>query len=152
MSIFLSYVSDESPGHFFPWMIQQWVSEGKVINRYQEFVYPFCQGFHGMERYDHKAQVPCNVTTAHLLFVGSKSNPAPWCYKSFKACTMYLTPAHVKPGDIATNCLVHVVLALDDVVFAAGSVATAAYYISDGQCHYVSWSVWVDDGISMRYA
>eukprot|EP00435_Cladocopium_sp_Y103_P042392 s1144_g11.t1 len=38
--------------------------------------------------------------------------------------------------DVATNCLTHVVLALDDVVFAAGSVATAAYFISDGQCHY----------------
>jgi len=61
----------------------------------------------------------------------------------------------VKPGDIATGYLKHVVLASDDVVFAAGSVATAAYYISDGQCHYVSWSMWVDEWnineIHMRY-
>lgn len=61
----------------------------------------------------------------------------------------------MKPGDIATGYLKHVVLASDDVVFAAGSVATAAYYISDGQCHYVSWSMWVDEWnineIHMRY-
>ena len=62
----------------------------------------------------------------------------------------------MKPGDIATDYLKHVVLASDDVVFAAGSVAMAAYYISDGQCRYVSWSMWVDEWnineIHMRYS
>lgn len=40
------------------------------------------------------------------------------------------------------------VLASDDVVFAAGSVATAAYYISDGQCHYMClWAPWIHLGL-----
>jgi len=40
--------------------------------------------------------------------------------------------------DIATSCLKHMVLALDDLVFASGSVATACYYIADGECRYAN--------------
>lgn len=46
------------------------------------------------------------------------------------------TDAYQVLCSVVTTCLQHGVFALDDVVFAHGTVATACYYISDGRCRY----------------
>lgn len=43
--------------------------------------------------------------------------------------------------DLVTSCMMHSVLALDDVAFAAGTVATACYYVADGHCRYENQSM-----------
>eukprot|EP00435_Cladocopium_sp_Y103_P023873 s944_g5.t2 len=46
------------------------------------------------------------------------------------------TDAYQLLCSVVTTCLQHGVFALDDLVFAQGTVATACYYISDGRCRY----------------
>jgi len=46
------------------------------------------------------------------------------------------TDAYQLLCSVVTTCLQHAVFALDDVVLAQGTVATACYYISDGRCRY----------------
>eukprot|EP00434_Breviolum_minutum_P026538 symbB.v1.2.023458.t1/scaffold2145.1/size88005/4 len=38
--------------------------------------------------------------------------------------------------DLVTSCMSHSLLALDDIAFVEGSIATACYYVADGACRY----------------
>ena len=42
--------------------------------------------------------------------------------------------------DLVTSCMTHSILALDDRAFAAGTIATASYYVADGTCCYENQS------------